>query len=362
MAKIRIAGLAVDYSEDGWDEFKKWLDGTYARLFYVWVDEGEAYSIAAPDGSICRTFSINKADAAEFEANYKTAAPRPINPTPIEDDGKPVYVMSPSTEGLYTWLTSHGDDLNPTPPSYGRGEGAKIYLSWDGTEEFPSAKEVELEWMEPIELHDGHMNFDPTKWGFADEWCFFVRLPANTVVENGGGTGNCNVVMVQQLTPWDSGTSYNPGDLVTHDWINYVCVSAHSNQEPPNATYWAMTLNVIMPAISDDGDFDIDLETAVPSPCGKKEDGYWDVPDKWTEVITPNAGAVKGTWNLFDFQNDMYFMKNLDCGDPRGVWDLDAYKSEWISSRWKLVFKVTRVTEGAAEIGGDLMCFRPGAL
>lgn len=280
---------------------------------------------------------------------------------PIEDDGKPVHVMSPATEGLYTWLTARGDDLDPTPPSSGRGEGAKIHLTWDGYEDLPSTKEVVLDWMEPIELHDGHMNFDPTKWGFADEWSFLVRLPASAPTPNGSGTGNCNLAMVQQLTPWDSGTSYSPGDLVTNSGLNYACISPHTNQEPPNATYWVNMLNIIIPAAGD-GAFDIDLDTAVPSPCGNDEAGFWNITDKWTEEITPNAGPVLGSWNLFDFSNDMFFMKNLNCGDPRGIWDLDAYKAEWISSRWKLVFKCTRASSGAAEIGGDLMCFRPGAL
>jgi hypothetical protein len=284
-----------------------------------------------------------------------------VHTTPIENDGKPVYVMSPATEGLYTWLTARGDDLDPTPPATGRGDGQKIHLVWTGEEGEDETKEAVLDWLEPIELHDGHMNFDPTKWGFADEWSFLVRLPANTVEVNGSSEGNCNVAMVQQLTPWSSETAYDPGDLVTHNGINYACILASTNNEPPNATYWVMTLNIIVPAAGD-GAFDIDLDEAVPSPCGNDEDGYWDIPDRWTEVITPNAGPVKGTWNLFDFSNDMYFMKNLNCGDPRGIWDLDAYKAEWISSRWKLVFKCTRATAGAAEIGGDMMCFRPGAL
>lgn len=242
--------------------------------------------------------------------------------SPVEKDGKQVYVMSPSTEGLYTWLTARGDNLSPTPPASGRGEGQKLYLSWDGTETLPSTKEAVLDWMEPVELHDGHMNFDPSKWGFEDEWSFLVRLPANTPVANSNGTGNCNLIDI------------------------------------PNT---GGTLHIIVPAAGN-GAFDIDLNTAIPSPCGKDEEGYWNIVNRWTEEIEPNEVAIKGTWNLFDFANELYFMKNLNCGDPRGIWDLDAYKAEWISSRWKLVLECTRVTAGAAEIGGDLMCFRPGAL
>jgi hypothetical protein len=289
--------------------------------------------------------------------DFRRSADRGV---PIEPDGKPVYVMSPSTEGLYTWLTSRGDDLNPTPPASGRGTGNKIYLSWDGTEEFPSTKEVVLDWCEGIELHDGHMNWDPSNWGFVDEWNFFVRLPANVPIFNSGGAGNCNIAKVTDFTPWSSETAYSVDDLVSHNGMNFVCISAHTNQEPPNATYWATTYNIIVPAAGD-GYWDLDLDEAIPTPAGKNEDSYWDILDKWNDVVTPLAALEKAKWNLFDFQTEMFFMRNLNCGDPRGIWDLDAYKAEWISRHWKLVFRCTRHSSGAAELGGDMMCFRPGA-
>ena len=42
---------------------------------------------------------------------------------------------------------------------------------------------------------------------------------------------------------WNSGTSYNPFDLVvntgTPDGFAYVCTVANTNQQPPNAAYWS---------------------------------------------------------------------------------------------------------------------------
>ena len=70
MPKITTTGVVADYSADGWGEFKKWLDGTYAKLRYVYADQGAAYLIVATDGSLTRACSINKGDAAEFEAQY----------------------------------------------------------------------------------------------------------------------------------------------------------------------------------------------------------------------------------------------------------------------------------------------------
>jgi hypothetical protein len=73
MATLRInRGLVVDYTNDGWAEFKKWLDGTKASLKFAYVDLGVAYDIACPDGDIYRTFSINKSDATDFETNFKS--------------------------------------------------------------------------------------------------------------------------------------------------------------------------------------------------------------------------------------------------------------------------------------------------
>lgn len=37
---------------------------------------------------------------------------------------------------------------------------------------------------------------------------------------------------------WDSGTAYAVNDAVTNDGASYICIQAHTNQEPPNATYW----------------------------------------------------------------------------------------------------------------------------
>jgi len=70
---IRINdGVIIDMTSTGWDEFKKWINGTNANLRFVWEDEGQSYNIVAIDGSVYRTFGINKEDASEFEAVYKS--------------------------------------------------------------------------------------------------------------------------------------------------------------------------------------------------------------------------------------------------------------------------------------------------
>lgn len=72
MASLTINTAVLDYTSDGWIEYKKWLNGTYASLAYAWVDEGSAYAIIAIDGSVYRTCSINKAgaDGTDFATNF----------------------------------------------------------------------------------------------------------------------------------------------------------------------------------------------------------------------------------------------------------------------------------------------------
>jgi hypothetical protein len=37
---------------------------------------------------------------------------------------------------------------------------------------------------------------------------------------------------------WDNEAAYSVGDIVVHNLVFYRCIDAHTNQEPPNATYW----------------------------------------------------------------------------------------------------------------------------
>ena len=37
---------------------------------------------------------------------------------------------------------------------------------------------------------------------------------------------------------WSGATAYQVGDCVRSAVVSYVCILAHTNQSPPNATYW----------------------------------------------------------------------------------------------------------------------------
>ena len=115
MANLRTTGaVTIDYSVDGWSAFKKWLDGTYASLHLAWVDEGSAYSIAAMDGNICRACSINKADAADFEANFKTTTAVGSSVLLVGSDGTATHtVMTDAFGRLVTTTTGVAGASSP---------------------------------------------------------------------------------------------------------------------------------------------------------------------------------------------------------------------------------------------------------
>ena len=125
MATFKINdGVVIDYTNDGWAEFKKWLDGTYASLKYTWVDEGQAYNIIAFDGQVYRTCSINKTDAQEFEEGYRVLHPSvPHNASGMElvqvvlPEGRRCDVYTPNFCDKTTW---YQDSLRVEDEEIGR--------------------------------------------------------------------------------------------------------------------------------------------------------------------------------------------------------------------------------------------------
>jgi hypothetical protein len=271
---------------------------------------------------------------------------------PEETDGKPVVVTAPFTDGLYMFVSACGDDLSGDPAVLTRGGGTQLKLSYSSES---GEKEAVATFYECIELHDGHVDFDPDDWGFDDLWSILIRIPATEVTANGSNEGNCNLAAAQQLTPWSDSTEYNQGDLVTNDGVNYVAKSTHTNEEPPNATYWDPYINVVVPAAGD-GAYDVTLAEAIPVPY--EGAGYWDY-DPWDDEFTPSSTPGYADWMLFDFaMDDVYLVKNMVCSSRLGYWELDAYKVEPVYARWNLVFQVDRAVQGTGVIGGHYTCFR----
>lgn len=45
-------------------------------------------------------------------------------------------------------------------------------------------------------------------------------------------------VQVSGVAAWSNATAYTVGDLASRLGVNYYCIAAHTNQQPPNSTYW----------------------------------------------------------------------------------------------------------------------------
>lgn len=242
---------------------------------------------------------------------------------PREDDKRPVIVISPGTEGTFTFITGRADDPNAEGSS-GRGEGNQFYLNFDSG---PDTKQVVGQFVQPVELYNGRVGWKPIdNWDFIDEWSLFIRVPATETTPNGSNEGNCNL--------------YNLGG----------------------------TSNLIIPAPAGNGTHDITYTEAVPVPDGYDPDkegsqGFWNVSKYWDETLTPVAdpNTPNGLFNLYDFQIDFYFVKNEHCGFPSGEWTFQGSKAEWISTKWQLIFKVTRNTTGNGKIGGEILVYREHA-
>lgn len=87
------------------------------------------------------------------------------------------------------------------------------------------------------------------------DWDSGTGYVLNDAVFNNGSAFVCNSPHTNQEPPnasywdmlanglrwrgaWSGATAYNETDLSRDDGVVYICIQAHTNQQPPNATYW----------------------------------------------------------------------------------------------------------------------------
>lgn len=220
------------------------------------------------------------------------------------NDGREIVVMSPSTEGLKTWFFGAGDGDD-------RGGGTRIRLAWTA-EEARGVKTVDIQFSEPVEVHDGQAVFSPAaNWSPDDIVNLFAVLPATTTTPNGGGTGNCNRV--------PTGLGYD----------------------------------IIVPAA---GNGAHDIVTPVPVPA-EARDGHWEC-DYGTGVVTPSPLPGAAPYYMLGVELQVYFLRNMPLGHGTGVLDVDVYKTEWIHQNYKLRVSVDKQSAGAGVFAAWLLGFR----
>jgi hypothetical protein len=94
------------------------------------------------------------------------------------------------------------------------------------------------------------------------------------------------------------------------------------------------------------------------APVGAGGGGYWDY-DIFNNVLTPSASPGSAGWHLFDIDIEAFFMKRLPIPThAMAVFDMEPYKSERLSPRWKLRFQIHRTSVGDATILGWIQVFR----
>lgn len=330
-------GNAFVQSSLTWSQFKSVVSSK--SLLVQYDDDGTMYTIFAIDNPIVYVATLyknsvpdapgfnqaqNDTDKSDFENNFRSAANRPIEPrtiegvkklsldAPREQDKKPIFTMSPATEGFVTWITGAGDDPSATFPASGRGTGTPFVLVFSGSE-VPCTKTLEFDFIEPVEVHDGQVTWrHPTNWGSQDHFSLGLRIPSSSVSLNTSSLGNCNKVSV------------GPG------------------------------MNVIVPAA---GNGQYDLLEACPVQDKQGQGGYWD-NDYNTGAVTPNPTPGAGNWNLFDFEVTGWLIKNIPMTHPMGVFDIDVYKTEYFHPSWYLTWQVTKNSPGDGEVSGWIFCFR----
>lgn len=243
---------------------------------------------------------------------------------PREPDGKSVVVISPATRGFSTWLHGAGDDKAALAGAQ-RGEGQAIFIEYAADE--TGIKEVELEYLEPIEVHDGQLCWYPpmTGWTGHDVFELYGKISA-TVTASTPGTGNVNLV------PYPGGV---PG------------------------------MNIVIPAMGD-GSHTVDLSKAAPVPANlpppdeESGNGFWDVDYK-TGTITASTTPGTAMWHLLDFEAPPgYLVRKIRTINSMGLFDVDVYKTEYMHPNWKMVFRVTKTSSHneVCAIGGWLLAFR----
>lgn len=235
----------------------------------------------------------------------------------------------PATKGFRTWFTGAGDNLNPTPPASGVGDGQNLRLSFDGED---GNKAVDIQFQAPVELHDGEVFYSPVaNWDMDDRFSFSVVMPATPYEEIPQGSSSSSSSGGEEpipVLPYNTGLGYS------------ILIPNH-----PHATHR------VYPS------------QCVPVPTSNEQlsnTGYWDA-EFFTGVVSPSAGAPltnTGVFHLLNVQVEVFFLKNIPMGNPLGVFEVDVYKAEWVHPNWKMRMAANKQSSGVGEMAAWLMLFR----
>jgi hypothetical protein len=219
-------------------------------------------------------------------------------------DGRLLTLESPAPEGWDTFATGRADRLTPPPGESPNGTGD--FFQIDFTDQ--QTKEMEFRFVQPIYLQNGRITFS-NSWTDDDYWSFFTKIP-RTEFEAGGDL-NVSLVDVGGIPLWIPQT---PG-TGTHSFSS---------------------------------------ATAIPIPTMRSP--TWFV-DKSTDQVSVPTVANEANCILVAVDKIAYFIRDIKVS-PRFGFDATLYKSQWISTKWTMVWRIVRVSAGVGSANGWILTYR----
>lgn len=239
---------------------------------------------------------------------------------PKTSDGKPIFLTNQFPGNVTTYFPGAGDNMSPTPPATGRGQGSRFRLSSD------VAGTVMLEWQfaDWVYVSGGTATFQSAELG--DETTYKIYAPASLVAVNGGGSGNV--------------------DLVDLGGFNKIVPAS-----PPNT-----------------GSHDIDLTDGTafaPVPSPQDANGNftgswdWDDPDEGLGELSANSSG-KGQYDLYDVQLDLVqFAPNIQLlGSGDALLEPGDVKPKKILPHWIHQVSLTNAGHAGLKMVWHLLCAR----
>lgn len=169
--------VTSDYTVDGWAEYKKWLDGTYGTLPFIYSTESDSYTIAAVDGVFYRTCSIAKpgTDATDFETNFIPIANKATGGSAVADGAISRIAVEASAIRRKTYSVeaalagANNKDMLCIFNPVGSGKVLRIYEVWATVPSSSGATVIIPFEMRLTSTLTGGTVVTPKKWDSADD-------------------------------------------------------------------------------------------------------------------------------------------------------------------------------------------------
>jgi hypothetical protein len=220
------------------------------------------------------------------------------------EDGRLLTLESPAPEGWDTFVTGRADKLVHAPGESPNGTGEFFQLDFIDQ----GIKEMEFSFAQPIYLQNGRISF-VNSWTDDDYWSLFAKIPKTEFEE--GGDLNVALLDVGGIPLWIP----KPPGTGTH--------SFSSTKAIPILTMRSPTFFV----------------------------------DKSTDQVSFPTVENKANCILVAVNKIAYFIRDIKVS-PRFGFDATLYKSQWISTKWTMVWRIVLKSAGIGSAHGWILTYR----